>query len=57
MFKKCAFSVTIGCGTETQENCTYIEQASTNSLSPCTYRICPCSTAVCRIRDDFEVSF
>ena len=39
-------------------NQTYMVQASTTSLAtgPMTYRICPCSDDVCRIRFDFTVS-
>lgn len=39
----------------TSENCTYLEQTSVATLSsPCSYKVCPCSTAVCRIKYDFE---
>ena len=50
------FSVTLGCGGTSSDNITYIEQASTSSLStnPCNYKICPCSTNICRIRYDFQ---
>ena len=45
------------CGGSFSENITYIEQSAITSLStnPCTYRICPCSSNICRIRYDFSV--
>ena len=51
------FQVTLACGGSAAENCTYIVQATTTTLtSPCTYKICPCNTNICRIRFDFQVS-
>jgi hypothetical protein len=50
----CLFS--LGCGATSSENCTYLVQASTNkapSSDPCTYKICPNSNSICRIRLDF----
>lgn len=49
----CVFS--LSCGGSSSENTTYITQASTTSLSsnPCNYKICKCSSDICRIRFDF----
>ena len=40
------------------DNCTYITMAATTTVtpSPCEYKICKCSTDVCRIKFDFQVS-
>ncbi len=47
----------LGCGGMTSENCTFIVQSSSTSVdNPCTYTICPCSSNICRIRLDFNVS-
>jgi len=49
----CVFA--LSCGGSASENLTYIVQTSVTSLtSPCTYKICPCSTNICRIRFDFS---
>ena len=47
--------VTLSCGGSSSENNTYIVQSSTTTApaTPCTYKICPCSTDICRIRYDF----
>ena len=57
-FTTCAFllpTVSLSCGGTTSENNTYIVQAATTSApaSPCTYKVCPCSSDICRIRYDF----
>lgn len=42
----------------TSENCTYLVQASTTTaptVDPCNYRICKCSSDICRVRFDFNV--
>merc|ERR1712179_43650 len=45
---------TLSCGGTASENQTYLVQSSVTSLtSPCTYKICKCSTNICRIRFDF----
>ena len=50
-------TVSISCGTSNSENNSYLVQSScTSCTSPCKYKICPCSTSVCRIRYDFSVS-
>ena len=48
-------TVSLSCGGTTSENNTYIVQAATTSApaSPCTYKVCPCSSDICRIRYDF----
>jgi len=38
----------------TVETFYYIE--TTSLTSPCTYKICPCNTNICRVRLDFVVS-
>ena len=49
--------VTLKCGGSASENQTYIYQASATKISsPCTHRICPLSSNICRIRYDFKVS-
>jgi len=47
--------ISLSCGGTTSENNTYIVQAATTSApaSPCTYKVCPCSSDICRIRYDF----
>ena len=51
------FTVVLSCGGKSSENCTYLVQAATTSLtSPCSYKICPTSSNICRIRFDFTVS-
>ena len=48
--------VSLSCGGSASENCTYLVQSSVTSLtSPCTYKICPCNTNICRMRFDFQV--
>ena len=44
------FSVSLSCGGTTSENSSYIVQGLTTTApaSPCTYKICPCSTDICR---------
>ena len=56
--EKLDFSVTLDCGGSASENNTYLVQGATTSLSstPCTYKICPCSTDICRIRYDFTTN-
>ena len=50
--------VTLSCGESSSENNTYIVQSSTTTApaTPCTYKICPCSTDICRIRYDFTTN-
>jgi len=48
--------ISLSCGGSSSDNNTYIVQTSTTSApaSPsCVYKICPCSTDICRIRYDF----
>ncbi|TRY62166.1 hypothetical protein TCAL_13661, partial [Tigriopus californicus] len=47
--------VSLSCGGVSSENCTYLEQSgSSNPVSnPCTFKICKCSSNICRIRLDF----
>ena len=57
IFTLISFSVALGCGGTSSENCTYLVQGSSSSItSPCTYTICKCSSNICRIRFDFQVS-
>ena len=50
------FSVLLTCNSTASENNTYLYQSSSSSItSPCNYKICPCSTNICRIRYDFTV--
>jgi len=43
------------CGSSTRENNVFLTQnGATAANSPCTYRICPCNTNICRIRYDFD---
>eukprot|EP00095_Tigriopus_kingsejongensis_P001496 maker-scaffold124_size330879-snap-gene-2.10 protein:Tk01496 transcript:maker-scaffold124_size330879-snap-gene-2.10-mRNA-1 annotation:"AGAP009769-PA" len=50
------YTLSLACGSTSSENCTYLTQTSTtaNTISPCTYTICPCDSNVCRIRFDFD---
>ena len=50
--------VTLSCGGSSSDNNTYIVQSSTTTApaTPCTYKICPCSTDICRIRYDFTTN-
>jgi len=44
----------LACGGSSSTNNTYIVQTATTAVSsPCTQKICPCSTDICRIRYDF----
>ena len=49
--------VSLGCGSLSSENCTYLVQASSTTLddNPCGYTICPCGQNICRLRLDFAV--
>ena len=56
------FSVLATCGSQVNDNCSYIVQSSFSSLSltsgitnPCTYTVCPVGNNICRIRYDFTV--
>ena len=47
------FKGSLACGDSSSTNNSYIVQAGVTTLtSPCTYKICPCSTNICRIRYD-----
>jgi hypothetical protein len=48
-------TLTLSCGGSSSQNCTYIEQSSTTSLStnPCMYTINKASDSICRIKFDF----
>ena len=49
----CIFKGALACGDSSSTNNSYIVQAGVTTLtSPCTYKICPCSTNICRIRYD-----
>jgi len=51
-FGVCCIS-SLACGGSSSTNNSYIVQGSVTTLtSPCTYKICPCSTDICRIRYD-----
>ena len=58
MSKMLFILVTLSCGGTTSDNNTYIVQASTTTApaSPCTYKVCPCSSDICRIRYDFTTN-
>merc|ERR1711963_80372 len=44
----------LSCGQTTSQNNSYLVQSSVTTLtSPCTYKVCPCSSDICRIRYDF----
>ena len=45
-------TVELTCGGTSSENATYI--INTSPTESCSYTICPCSDAICRIRFDFE---
>eukprot|EP00095_Tigriopus_kingsejongensis_P007868 maker-scaffold127_size327531-snap-gene-0.7 protein:Tk07868 transcript:maker-scaffold127_size327531-snap-gene-0.7-mRNA-1 annotation:"PREDICTED: uncharacterized protein LOC101744434" len=47
----CVFS--LGCGSTSSENCTYLTQTSSTTTASCVYNICKCSSDICRIRFDF----
>ena len=55
---KCKIPVSLSCGGSSSENNTYIVQTATTSApaTPCTYKICPCSTDICRIRYEFTTN-
>lgn len=48
--------ISLACGGMTSDNCTYITQSATNTItpSPCQYKICKCKGDICRIRLDFN---
>ncbi|XP_059087673.1 uncharacterized protein LOC131884050 [Tigriopus californicus] len=47
----CVFN--LNCGSTFSENCTYLTQPSTSTVSSsCVYNICKCSSDICRIRFD-----
>ena len=49
----------MACGTTVAQNNTYHIITTFNTASdpsPCTYKICPCSNNICKIRLDFEVA-
>jgi len=50
-------SVSLACGSTSSENCTYLMQSATDTLTDnhCTYTICRCNSNICRIRLDFTV--
>ena len=58
MSKMLFILVTLSCGGTSSDNNTYIVQASTTTApaSPCTYKVCPCSSDICRIRYDFTTN-
>ena len=47
---KCLFSVTIGCGQTSSENCTYFDSSSPTA-GACSVTICPCSNDICQVRN------
>ena len=46
--------LTVGSGTTSSTNNTYLVQSSTTSAGSHTYTICPTNTDVCKLRIDFE---
>ena len=42
------FSVTLGCGASSSENCTYFEVTGAND-GPCSAEICKCSDDICQV--------
>ena len=53
------FLVSLSCGGTSNDNTTYLVQGGTTSspASPsCTYKICPCSNDICRIKYDFTTN-
>ena len=48
-------SVSLACGGSTSNNNSYIVQSTTTTApaTPCTYKVCPCNSDICRIRYDF----
>ena len=48
------FTVTLGCGETTSENCSYMINPGTISAGECRLRVCPCSEHICQIRLDFS---
>jgi len=47
--------ISIACGASSSDNCTYLEQTASTTLSgECSYTICPASTSITRIRLDFS---
>ena len=54
--RQLVLTVSLSCGGSASENCTYLVQSSVTTLtSPCTYKVCPCNTNICRLRFDFQV--
>jgi len=51
----CVFKASCG-GTITANNSYIVQSAVTTLTSPCTYKVCPCSTDICRIRYDFTTN-
>lgn len=48
------FSVTYGCGSQSSENCTYFESATTPSNGPCSFKVCKQNANICQLRLDFN---
>jgi len=48
--------ISLSCGGQSSENCTYMEMSSTSSptKTDCHYKICPANSAICRVRFDFD---
>ena len=43
------FTVTLGCGGNSNQNCTYFESSGTASAGACVAKICPCNSNVCQV--------
>ncbi len=52
MTDNCLYVVNNGCGSMTNENCTYFEVTSPPQ-GPCSMKVCPCSDNICQLRLDF----
>ena len=50
--------VTVGCGSQTNENCTYFSSRGPNGSPPvinelCLAKVCKCDLSICQLRLDF----
>ena len=45
-------TVTLGCGQESSENCTYFQSVG-GEIGQCRVKICPCREHICQLRLDF----
>ena len=42
-------SVTVRCGQQSNENCTYFESSSSSASGACSIKICKCNSNICQV--------